>query len=422
MVYETDSIYNYKDFGDIEGDGLMDIVAWSYSFSTSSSSAYIFTQKEVNKYPFEVKTIYDQFDAQLNNLFFYDIDNDGSLELIYSLLGITEWLGNHVAKYNVAKNKFELVFYHRPSPSWYTYGFSYGDFDLDGKGNFATGSSSGDLYIYEHVEDTIYTLEFRDTIATYNAYLTTFSNDLNGNGKPEIWICGDFFSSIYGAVTRAFIYEASDSGGYEKVFQIDIRGLFSWDVGNMKAIDIDKDGKEEVLLYTNQDLFVFNWDEDKGYYLNFAMKDPRYGSIANMSRKGIDVLDFDLNGEFELAFQYQFGRDSATIFMKRNKVVGINETQFEEMKFMLYQNYPNPFNSQTNISFTLPFEETIKIKIFNVIGEEIIELINSPLKAGEHKLTWDGSDNFGKDVPSGVYFIKFISNSYYKTIKSVLIK
>lgn len=424
MVYEIDSIYNYRDFGDIERDGLMDIVAKSYSFQTYTNSMYFFTQKNETQYVNKIKTVYDRFISQTNNTFFYDIDGDGNLEIIYFLLAGQQdslFMGNHVAKYNKEANEFELVYHHRPNPDYYTYGFSYGDFDMDGKGNFATGSSEGDFYIYEHVEDTVYTLEFRDTIATYNAYLTTFSNDLNGNGKPELWICGDFFSSIYGDVTRAFVYEHSGSG-YEKVFQIDIKPLFSWDVGNMKAIDIDKDGKEEVLLYTDQYLFVFNWDEDKGYYLNFAMKDPRYASTANISRNGVDVLDIDSDGELELAFQFENGKDSSTIFIKRKTITGINETPSETITFMLHQNYPNPFNNQTSISFRLPLGEKITIRIYNVLGEEIKEIISTSLRAGDHKLTWDGSDNYGKAVPSGIYFLSLISNSYHKTIKTVLIK
>jgi hypothetical protein len=99
------------------------------------------------------------------------------------------------------------------------------------------------------------------------------------------------------------------------------------------------------------------------------------------------------------------------------------------LQFELYANYPNPFNPATNIKFALPYEASINIKIYNTLGKEIKELLNEARLSGEYEINWDGTDNFGNKVSSGVYFITMDANSFSKnympfrkTIKSILLK
>jgi serine protease len=75
-------------------------------------------------------------------------------------------------------------------------------------------------------------------------------------------------------------------------------------------------------------------------------------------------------------------------------------------KFNLEQNYPNPFNPGTNIPFTLAKSAEVSLKIFNIIGQEVRTLVNGPKQAGQYHLLWDGKDDFGRSVASGIYFYK----------------
>ena len=73
-------------------------------------------------------------------------------------------------------------------------------------------------------------------------------------------------------------------------------------------------------------------------------------------------------------------------------------------KFSLSQNYPNPFNPSTEIAYSLEQASNITLTIFNVIGQQIRVLENSSKLAGTHTAKWDGKDEFGSSVPTGLYF------------------
>lgn len=90
----------------------------------------------------------------------------------------------------------------------------------------------------------------------------------------------------------------------------------------------------------------------------------------------------------------------------------------------LIGNYPNPFNPTTTISFELATEnaEDAEIIIYNLKGQKIKELEIKNLKLGINEVIWNGADNSGKPVSSGVYFYKFISGTYSSTKKMILMK
>ena len=71
----------------------------------------------------------------------------------------------------------------------------------------------------------------------------------------------------------------------------------------------------------------------------------------------------------------------------------------------LYQAYPNPFNPKTNFDLIIPDREKVKIFIIDILGREVRILKNSILNPGEYRLSWDGTDKFGRLVSSGTYFV-----------------
>ncbi len=91
-------------------------------------------------------------------------------------------------------------------------------------------------------------------------------------------------------------------------------------------------------------------------------------------------------------------------------------------EFALYQNYPNPFNPVTTIRYDLPEQSEVALVVYNIIGREIIRLVNSHLEAGYHRVVWDAKDRTGRSVPSGVYIARLVTPGYSKSIKLVLLK
>jgi flagellar hook assembly protein FlgD len=91
-------------------------------------------------------------------------------------------------------------------------------------------------------------------------------------------------------------------------------------------------------------------------------------------------------------------------------------------KFELYQNYPNPFNPSTSISFDLAEDVFVTLKIYNILGQEIRTLVNDFKPAGKYTVVWDGKDNNGNAVGSGIYLYKINAGKFTKTMKMVLAK
>jgi hypothetical protein len=91
-------------------------------------------------------------------------------------------------------------------------------------------------------------------------------------------------------------------------------------------------------------------------------------------------------------------------------------------KFELGANYPNPFNPSTTIYFGLPQSQEVRLAVYNVLGREVKELLNGYVEAGRHNLEWNGTDNAGKPVVSGIYFCALQAGPIRLVRKMVLSK
>ena len=96
---------------------------------------------------------------------------------------------------------------------------------------------------------------------------------------------------------------------------------------------------------------------------------------------------------------------------------GIIEDGITIEDFELKQNYPNPFNPSTKISFVIPVSSVVKLKVFNLLGNEITTLLNEQLFAGEHTVPFNAAG-----LSSGIYFYALTVNGNTKTKEMVLLK
>ncbi|MDX9858703.1 MAG: T9SS type A sorting domain-containing protein [candidate division Zixibacteria bacterium] len=90
--------------------------------------------------------------------------------------------------------------------------------------------------------------------------------------------------------------------------------------------------------------------------------------------------------------------------------------------FELHQNYPNPFNGTTQLRFTNMEPQRLSLKIFNVLGQEIIGLVESVFAEGEFEYHWDGTDELGDPQASGIYFAQLRSGTQSQIIKLIYLK
>jgi hypothetical protein len=90
--------------------------------------------------------------------------------------------------------------------------------------------------------------------------------------------------------------------------------------------------------------------------------------------------------------------------------------------YQLDQNYPNPFNPSTTINFAIPKTDKVSLIIYDLVGRNVKTLINDELASGTHIVTWNGTDDAGNIVPSGVYFYKLQTGTFSETRKMMLLK
>ncbi len=90
--------------------------------------------------------------------------------------------------------------------------------------------------------------------------------------------------------------------------------------------------------------------------------------------------------------------------------------------FALNQNYPNPFNPSTSIGFDLPSKQTVRIAVYDILGNLVTTLVNQDMPAGSYRVTWDGSDRNGLRVTSGMYLYRIDAGPFTQTRKMVVIK
>jgi hypothetical protein len=91
-------------------------------------------------------------------------------------------------------------------------------------------------------------------------------------------------------------------------------------------------------------------------------------------------------------------------------------------EFTLHQNCPNPFNQSTKIEFSLAKSGFVKFNVYDILGRKVRTLISEHLSSGYNSVLWDGKNDSGKDVASGIYFYQIKVEEFTETKKLVLMK
>jgi len=105
-----------------------------------------------------------------------------------------------------------------------------------------------------------------------------------------------------------------------------------------------------------------------------------------------------------------------------SNIVGIAAEIARPEKFELSQNFPNPFNPSTTIRYALPERSTVRLTIYNMLGKEVRTLVNTVEDAGYKSIIWDGLDQHGRLISTGVYIYKIQAGNFSQTRKMVFMK
>lgn len=91
-------------------------------------------------------------------------------------------------------------------------------------------------------------------------------------------------------------------------------------------------------------------------------------------------------------------------------------------KFSLEQSYPNPFNPTVSIKYALPQNAEVRLVIYNIFGRVVRTLLDEAKEAGYYTVTWDGRDDAGLQVASGIYFYRITAGHFAETKRMILLK
>jgi len=244
--------------------------------------------------------------------------------------------------------------------------------------------------------------------------------DINGDGYNDLWVgqrqAADSLRCIY--------FGGPDM---DTIPDIVLPFLDVCDKG-LPAGDVNHDGYVDLMTGFTSPYSTLGWvkiyyggpdmdniadvtidvNEMPGYQNNFA---HGFGPLGDYNGDGID--DFGIASYASASAQviYVFsGWEGATD-------VGEESPQSLPIGFVVHQNYPNPFNPSTAISFSLSARAHAKLEILDVTGRHVATLVDRVLAAGEHSVSWDGSE-----WASGVYVYRLTVNGRGESKKMVLVK
>jgi len=126
------------------------------------------------------------------------------------------------------------------------------------------------------------------------------------------------------------------------------------------------------------------------------------------------------SGEVELK-NYTFNNEPG-FFASTNVTIENTVVSSIPLKYNLSQNYPNPFNPSTTIRYEIPKISYVTITVFNLLGEKIRTLVDTEKQAGRYSVLWNGENEAGRKVPSGLYFYQLQSGEFSWTHKMLLTK
>lgn len=133
-------------------------------------------------------------------------------------------------------------------------------------------------------------------------------------------------------------------------------------------------------------------------------------------------------GRLEIAAEYHdlqganFWLDDLRVVSGTATAVALTGPDARPGVFALAQNYPNPFNGQTAIPYTLPEDSRVEIHIYNTASQQVRTLAEEPQPAGAHLVWWDGADQKGQSVASGVYLYSMKAGNFSATRRMVILR
>ena len=298
-----------------------------------------------------------------------------------------------------------------------------------------------DLVDDSHAKDVSIEFGFQFYGESYNS-LTVGSNGwasflpcLDGNGDGECQVINHFSNNSIGfpigpyGMLAPFFDDLDDNGGTLPF------NVYAWkDPDNQRFVlqwdNVSNGQDDEFCPECVKETFQLILDGDDISGSGNGAIIFQYKEIHDIDDHGctvgIEAPDKDEGVEYLFNYQLAEGAsglaDSLAIkFTTEGNGMGVNPSPTPK-NFTLMQNYPNPFNPSTTIQYRLNQKGTVNISVYNLSGQEIRQLVDSYQDPGQHSVSWDGKDEKGIAVGSGMYFYRLNVHSSFSGTRDGLSK
>jgi hypothetical protein len=438
--------------GDMDNDGIGEIIfmacdgTWSEEYE-GGIQVYEWDGSTDNGYGTEATSIYKpnpslQATFRSEGFAIGDVDEDGQNEMVVCnntspndqdglyILSVTDDFTNPFHVWNEEAAYFRSDGFGG-SPTNAEIG------DMDGDGNYEAIFGVWDyasLYIVEATGANTYAYQTYIQIDTTGdgVNLDNFEvGDLNNDGADEVYF------NIYGGGEMAVITGGADvsaitfEDNVEYIAQTGEAGAYGMAMGDQDH-GTGTDGTDlYVAAYTNGE--IQDWE-----YTGSDPSDPaawtKYelymGTASDQGSFALEApaVDLDGDGKMEVVASFLEAVPPEGKWFRVFEWTG--ETEVEEYtiavdvprEFQLAQNYPNPFNAQTTIEYTISRPGHVSLKVFNAAGQLVRTLVDDYRAINRYAVTWDGTDQGGRPVASGIYFYQLKTSNFVESKKMSLLK
>ncbi len=416
--------YNMPRFYDIDNDGRKDFFTGVlYGAQVKNSFVYYRNDGPANNPSFTKMTenYITTIDVGANSFpALTDIDNDGDYDLFIgsgsSAISFFRNTGSaSIPAFGLVTDSLPVIH------TSFNYAPAFGDLDGDNKKDLLLGSFDGRMRFFKNtgtLQNPVFTLQPSqfDTIDVGQSS-TPALVDIDADGDLDLYS---------GNWNGRLSYFRNDGSASNFIFTFISNFYLSVDVGdesNLCFIDIDNDNDKDMFIGRRDGKISFYKNNGSANSPDFVLQTDNYAGIRVGSNSVPVFADIDNDTDKDLFI----GNIKGGLFYFENReVIGVKTVSSEiPSQFKLCQNYPNPFNPVTKIKFDVPSNLilsgakglSVKLIVYNVLGKEIVTLVNEKLSPAAYEVQWDASD-----YPSGVYFYKLEAGVFSETKKAVLIK
>jgi hypothetical protein len=290
-------------------------------------------------------------------------------------------------------------------------------------------AANGDLYIIDN--DTVKLLNSLDGSVLSKSNISvsgSFYSTISVDGEGKVYVCNNdnkmfcFSSDLQTVIWELNVPNLTYCGpALNRDGTLIISGagteIKAYKTNNPLSTVADFTA-DSTIIFTDQSIDFF--DQSSFQPTDWQWNFPG-GSPSSSTEQNPQDIFYNIPGLYEVSLiaANLLGSDTLTkhCYINVQEAVSVNYVADSPEEFKLLQNYPNPFNPTTIISWTQPIQNKVSISVYDILGNEVENILNREMPAGTHHINFSA-----KQLPSGIYFYKISSGDFIATKKMMLLK